>query len=69
MALFSRQAIFGLLEETITRSGMGVMRRDALAHRWWYTSAINDQSPRAYNAEVAQDSWQRVLAFFEEHVK
>jgi len=32
-------------------------------------SFFNDQSPRAYNAEVAQDSWQRVLAFFEEHVK
>jgi carboxymethylenebutenolidase len=32
-------------------------------------SFFNDQSPRTYNAEAAQDSWQRVMAFFEEHVK
>jgi carboxymethylenebutenolidase len=30
-------------------------------------SFFNDQRPR-YNADAAQDSWQRVLAFFKEHV-
>ncbi|MBM2849120.1 MAG: carboxymethylenebutenolidase [Anaerolineales bacterium] len=30
-------------------------------------SFFNDQGPR-YNADAAQDSWQRVLAFFKEHV-
>jgi carboxymethylenebutenolidase len=30
-------------------------------------SFFNDQGPR-YNAEVAQDAWQRVLTFFKEHV-
>ncbi|HEY4033599.1 MAG TPA: dienelactone hydrolase family protein [Ktedonobacteraceae bacterium] len=30
-------------------------------------SFFNDQSP-SYNAEAAQDSWQRVLAFFQEHL-
>ncbi|MBA2288043.1 MAG: dienelactone hydrolase family protein [Ktedonobacteraceae bacterium] len=31
-------------------------------------SFFNDQG-RSYNADVAQDSWQRVLAFFGEHIK
>ena len=30
-------------------------------------SFFNDRRPN-YNAEAAQDSWQRVLAFFKEHV-
>jgi carboxymethylenebutenolidase len=32
----------------------------------WH-SFFNDQRP-SYNAEAAQDSWQRVLAFFKEHL-
>jgi len=42
MALYSRQAIFGFLEETITLSSMGVMRRDALAYGWWYTRSLSE---------------------------
>jgi carboxymethylenebutenolidase len=30
---------------------------------------FNDQLPKAYDAAAAGDSWQRVLAFFAEHVK
>lgn len=32
-------------------------------------SFFNDQNRASYNPEAAEDSWQRVLAFFEEHVK
>ena len=32
-------------------------------------SFFNDTSPRTYNADAAADSWQRVLIFFETHVK
>ena len=31
-------------------------------------SFFNDQSPRTYHPAAAEDSWKRVLAFFEEHV-
>lgn len=30
---------------------------------------FNDQRPEAYNAEAAQDAWQRTLKFFAEHLK
>jgi carboxymethylenebutenolidase len=30
---------------------------------------FNDQLPKTYNAEASADSWQRVLAFFTEHIK
>ena len=31
-------------------------------------SFFNDQSPRTYNAEAADDAWQRTLAFFEKYL-
>jgi carboxymethylenebutenolidase len=31
-------------------------------------SFFNDQNPASYDMEAAQDSWQRVLAFFQEHI-
>jgi carboxymethylenebutenolidase len=55
----------GVLETELTAAGVP---HDLKVYPHAKHSFFNDQW-RAYDAEAAQDSWQRVLAFFAEHVR
>ena len=54
------------LEAALTRAGI---EHDIKVYPGAKHSFFNDTSHRSYNPEAAADSWERVLAFFEQHVK
>jgi len=55
----------GILETELTRAGVA---HDLKLYPGAKHSFFNDRAPN-YDAAAAADSWQRVLAFFDEHVK
>ncbi len=55
----------GVLESELTAAGVP---HDLKVYRGAWHSFFNDRM-RAYNPAAAADSWQRVLAFFAEHVR
>ena len=54
------------LEVALTQAGI---EHDIKVYPGARHSFFNDTSRTAYNPEAAADSWERVLAFFEQHVK
>jgi len=56
----------GILEAELTAAGVP---HDLKVYRGTKHAFFNDRSPKRYDAVAAADSWQRVLAFFAEHVK
>lgn len=56
----------GILETELTAAGVP---HDIKVYPGTKHAFFNDQLPKRYNAVAAADSWQRVLAFFAEHVK
>lgn len=55
----------GMLEQRLTRYGIA---HDIKVYSGAQHSFFNDRYPAHYNA-AAEDSWRRVLAFFDEHVR
>jgi len=56
----------GILETELTAAGVPY---DIKVYPGTKHAFFNDQLPKRYDAVAAADSWQRVLAFFAEHVK
>jgi carboxymethylenebutenolidase len=56
----------GILETELTAAGTP---HDLKVYPGAKHAFFNDQLPRRYHADAAADSWQRVLAFFGEHVR
>jgi carboxymethylenebutenolidase len=55
-----------ILETELTAAGVP---HDIKVYLGTKHAFFNDQLPKRYDAVAAADSWQRVLAFFDEHVK
>ena len=56
----------GMLQRRLTRYGIA---HDVKTYAGAKHSFFNDRYPAHYNAAAAEDSWHRVLAFFDEHVR
>jgi carboxymethylenebutenolidase len=54
------------LEQRLTRYGVA---HDIKVYAGAQHSFFNDRYPAHYNAAASEDSWRRVLAFFDEHVR
>ncbi|HEX6799553.1 MAG TPA: dienelactone hydrolase family protein [Ktedonobacterales bacterium] len=55
-----------MLERRLTRYGIA---HDIKVYAGAQHSFFNDRYPAHYNAAASEDSWRRVLAFFDEHVR